>query len=117
MSLKISTAPHVHSPVNTRRLMLFVLIALLPTAAVGVYAFGIPALTLLLVAMASAVISEAVFQRVARRPVRVNDLSALVTGLILGLNLPAGPGGSPRWAARSPFSSSSSSLAGWAIIS
>lgn len=89
MSLRLSTAPHVHSPVNTRRLMLYVTIALLPTAAAGVYAFGIPALTVLLIAMASAVAAEFLWQKIARQPVRVGDLSALVTGLILGLNLPA----------------------------
>lgn len=89
MSLRLSTAPHVHSPVNTRRLMLYVLIALLPTAAAGVYAFGIPALTVLLVSMVSAVAAEFLWQKIARQPVRVGDFSALVTGLILGLNLPA----------------------------
>ena len=89
MNLRLSTAPHVHSPVNTRRLMLYVVIALLPTAAAGVYAFGIPALTVLLISMASAVAAEFLWQKIARQPVRVGDFSALVTGLILGLNLPA----------------------------
>ena len=89
MSLRLSTAPHVHSPVNTQRLMLYVIISLLPAAAAGVYAFGIPALTVLLVAMASAVAAEFLWQKIGRHPVRVGDLSALVTGLILGLNLPS----------------------------
>lgn len=69
--------------------MLYVLIALLPAAAVGVYAFGLPALYTLCIAMASAVLSEFIWQKIAKKPVRVNDFSALVTGLILGLNLPA----------------------------
>lgn len=89
MSLRLSTAPHVHSPVNTQRLMLYVIISLLPAAAAGVYAFGIPALTVLLVAMASAVAAEFLWQKIGRHPVRVGDLSALVTGMILGLNLPS----------------------------
>ena len=89
MSLRISTAPHMHNPVTTQRLMLYVFIALLPTAAMGVYAFGLQAAVVLLVAMASAVCAEFLWQKIAKKPVRVNDFSALVTGLILGLNLPA----------------------------
>ena len=89
MSLRISTAPHMHNPLTTQRLMQYVFIALLPTAAWGVYAFGIPALIVLLISMASAVLSEFLWQVIAKQPVRVGDCSALVTGLILGLNLPA----------------------------
>ena len=89
MNLRLSTAPHVHHPVTTQRLMLFVIIALLPAAAAGVYAFGLPALLVLCISMASAVLSEFLWQKIARKPVRINDFSALVTGLILGLNLPA----------------------------
>ena len=96
MNLRLSTAPHVHNPVTTQRLMLYVFISLLPTAAVGVYAFGMPALMLLILAMASAVLAEFLWQKIARQSVRVSDFSALVTGLILGLNLPAG---APWWLA------------------
>ena len=96
MSLRISTAPHMHNPLTTQRLMQYVCIALLPTAAAGVYYFGMPALTLLLVSMASAVAAEFLWQKIARQPVRIGDCSALVTGLILGLNLPAS---APWWIA------------------
>ena len=89
MSLRISTAPHMHNPLTTQRLMQFVFIALLPTAAWGVYAFGLKALLVLVLSMASAVLSEFLWQKIAKQPVRINDFSALVTGLILGLNLPA----------------------------
>ncbi|MBR1586199.1 MAG: RnfABCDGE type electron transport complex subunit D [Clostridia bacterium] len=89
MSLRISTAPHVHSPVTTQRLMLYVLIALLPAAAAGIYAFGFSALLVLCIAVASSMCAEFVWQKVAKQEVRVGDLSAVVTGLILGLNLPA----------------------------
>ena len=89
MSLRISTAPHMHNPLTTQRLMQYVCIALLPTAAWGVYAFGLPALLVLGVSMASSVLAEFVWQKIAKQPVRINDFSALVTGLILGLNLPA----------------------------
>jgi len=89
MSLRISTAPHMHNPLTTQRLMQYVCIALLPTAAWGVYAFGLPALLVLAVSIASSVLAEFVWQKIAKQPVRINDFSALVTGLILGLNLPA----------------------------
>ena len=89
MSLRISTAPHMHNPLTTQRLMQYVCIALLPTAAWGVYAFGLPALLVLGVSMASSVLAEFVWQKIAKQPVCINDFSALVTGLILGLNLPA----------------------------
>ncbi|MBE5786463.1 MAG: RnfABCDGE type electron transport complex subunit D [Clostridiales bacterium] len=96
MNLRISTAPHVHHPVTTQRLMLYVLLALLPTAAAGVYIFGLSALWILCISMASAVIAEFAWQKIAKKPVRIHDLSALVTGLILGLNLPSS---APWWLA------------------
>ena len=89
MSLRISTAPHMHNPLTTQRLMQYVCIALLPTAAWGVYAFGLPALLVLGISMAGSVLAEFLWQKIAKQPVRINDFSALVTGLILGLNLPA----------------------------
>ena len=89
MSLRISTAPHMHNPLTTQRLMQFVFIALLPTAAWGVYAFGFQALLVLCLSMASSVLAEFLWQKIAKQPIRISDCSALVTGLILGLNLPA----------------------------
>ena len=89
MSLRISTAPHMHNPLTTQRLMQYVLIALLPTAAWGVYAFGLPALLVLGISTATAVLAEFLWQKIAKQPIRISDCSALVTGLILGLNLPA----------------------------
>ncbi len=68
--------------------MLNVLLALLPSAAAGVWYFGTRALMLLCVSTASAVVAEYLWQKLGRRPVRVGDLSAAVTGLILGLILP-----------------------------
>ncbi len=89
MSLRISTAPHMHNPLTTQRLMQYVFIALLPTAVWGIYAFGFSAALVLAVSVASAVLSEFLWQKIARQPVRINDFSAIVTGLILGLNLPS----------------------------
>lgn len=89
MNLRLSTAPHVHNPVTTQRLMLYVLLSLLPTAAAGVYLFGFAALLILCIAMAGAVLAEFLWQKIAKQPARIQDCSALVTGLILGLNLPS----------------------------
>ena len=89
MSLRISTAPHMHNPLTTSRLMQNVCIALMPTVLVGVYAFGFSALLVLAVSVASAVVSEFLWQKIAHQPVRINDFSAILTGLILGLNLPS----------------------------
>lgn len=88
MQLRISTAPHIRSHDTTARLMLDVVIALIPTAVAGVYLFGLYAALVILLAMASAVLSEYLFQRITKRPVRIMDGSALVTGFILALNLP-----------------------------
>ncbi len=96
MNLRISTSPHIHHPVTTQKLMGYVLLALLPCTAMGVYAFGLQALLLLSVSSVTAVLCEYVWQKVAKKPVRINDLSALVTGVILGLNLPAN---APWWIA------------------
>ena len=88
MNLRLSIAPHIRSGETTSRLMLNVIIALAPCAIAGIYNFGVNALVVLAVSMVTAVAAEYLFQVIARRPVRVGDLSALVTGLILGLNLP-----------------------------
>lgn len=96
MNLRISTAPHIHHPVTTQRLMIYVLLALLPTTAVGIYAFGLPALMLLAISCVTAVLSEFLWQKIAKKRVLISDCSALVTGLILGLNLPAN---APWWLA------------------
>lgn len=88
MNLRLSIAPHIRSGETTSRLMLNVIIALVPCAIAGIYNFGVNALVVLAVSMVTAVAAEYLFQVIAARPVRVGDLSALVTGLILGLNLP-----------------------------
>ncbi|MCL6450781.1 MAG: RnfABCDGE type electron transport complex subunit D [Acetobacteraceae bacterium] len=94
--LTVAPAPHLRSRESVPRLMRRVLEALTPASAFAVYLFGWRALMLMGVAVASAVGSEAVYQRLVRRPVTVGDLSAAVTGLLLALNL---PGGAPWWLA------------------
>jgi len=87
--LIISPAPHAHSKENTQRLMLDVIIALLPAYMVSVYFFGLGALSVAAVAVISCVLLEYVIQRwIVKRPSTVNDLSAVLTGLLLAMNLP-----------------------------
>lgn len=88
MSLYISTAPHVRSSQNTRSLMGDVLIALLPTTIAGIYYFGLNAALVCIIATASAILFEYLWQRLTHKTVRIDDLSAAVTGLLIGLNLP-----------------------------
>jgi len=94
MHLNVSPSPHLRASQDTGTLMRDVLIALLPACAVGIYRFGYRALAVLVISTAAAVLAEWLLQRLMRRPSTVRDLSAAVTGLLLGLNLPAG---APWW--------------------
>ena len=89
MALHISTGPHLRAKANTQRLMLDVLIALLPATAASIYFFGYKAALIVCISVAAAVLSEYAWQKLAHKPLRIDDLSAAVTGLLLGLNLPA----------------------------
>ena len=89
MKLITSSSPHIRSGETTRRLMGTVLLALLPTLAAGVWFFGLRALLLTLVSVASCVASEWAFRAVTKSPGSIADGSAAVTGLLLALTLPA----------------------------
>ncbi len=86
--LHVSSAPHVRAKASTSKVMLMVIIALLPTTAFGIYNFGIRALLLLLVTVASCVVSELLFNMIMKQKRTIDDLSAVVTGMILALNMP-----------------------------
>ena len=68
--------------------MLMVTIALLPASAFGVWNFGLPALGMLVVTTLAAVLTEYVYEKLMHKKITVNDFSAVVTGLLLGLNMP-----------------------------
>ena len=85
----VSSSPHVRSKDTTERIMLYVIIALLPTTLFGIYNIGYRALILILVTIASCVASEWIFNKIVHKKQTINDLSAVVTGLLLALNLPA----------------------------
>lgn len=85
----VSSSPHVRSKDNSSRIMLYVIIALLPTACFGVYNFGYRALILILLTIATCVASEWIFEKIVHKKSTIKDYSAVVTGLLLALNLPA----------------------------
>ncbi len=89
MSLpKVSSNPHIRSAATTQLIMLTVILALMPAFGYGIYNFGIRALFVCIVCVATTVLSEAVFALITKKKIRVSDLSAVVTGLLLALNLP-----------------------------
>ncbi len=86
--LLVAPAPHVRHSDRTSTIMYDVSIALLPAIAWGIYLFGIRALLLCLISVMAALLSEWAYEKIMRRPVSVSDGSAVVTGLLLALNLP-----------------------------
>ncbi|HIT64235.1 MAG TPA: RnfABCDGE type electron transport complex subunit D [Candidatus Ventrimonas merdavium] len=87
--LNVSSSPHVRSHENTQSIMMDVMIAMLPATAFGVFQFGLNALLVLIVTVAACVLSEYVFEKITKRTNTIYDLSAVVTGMILALNMPA----------------------------
>ncbi len=85
----VSSSPHIRSGETTWRIMLDVIIALMPALFAGVFYFGFGALTLTITAVVFAVATEAVMQKILGKPVTVNDLSAVVTGILIAFNVPA----------------------------
>ena len=86
----ISSSPHVRSRLTTGQVMYDVILALCPAAVVGVYHHGFQAFMVIAVSILTAVMTEFLFDYVTRRPNTVKDGSAVVTGLLLALCLPAG---------------------------
>jgi RnfABCDGE-type electron transport complex D subunit len=86
--LHVSSSPHVRAKDSTNRIMAYVILALLPTSLFGIYNFGARALLLILVTIASTVATEWVFEKIIHKKSTISDLSAVVTGLLLALNLP-----------------------------
>ncbi len=86
--LHVTSSPHVREKTDTQRIMLYVIISLLPAAIFGVINFGVRALAVLCVTIISCVLSEYVYERIIKKESTVMDLSAVVTGLLLGMNLP-----------------------------
>ena len=92
----VSGNPHVRSKESIQSIMRDVIIALVPATAAGIYYFGLRALILIVAAIISAVFFEWLYEKITKKPVTINDLSAVVTGLLLAMNLPAS---APVWVA------------------
>ena len=86
--MKVSSNPHVRSKTGTSNIMLAVVIALLPAAGFGIYNFGLKALIMIAITIATTVLTEFVFEKICKQKVTIGDYSAVVTGLLLALNLP-----------------------------
>lgn len=86
--LNISSSPHIRGKESTSSIMYDVAIALLPAALFGVYRFGLYSGVILLISIASAILAEYAWQTLTGQKVTISDGSALVTGLLLGMNLP-----------------------------
>ncbi|MDO5799496.1 MAG: RnfABCDGE type electron transport complex subunit D [Eubacteriales bacterium] len=86
--LNVSSNPHVRDKMTTGRIMQLVVLALLPTTLFGIWNFGFRALLVVLVTVASSVFFEWLYDRLMHKKNTINDFSAVVTGLLLALNMP-----------------------------
>ncbi len=87
--LNLSSSPHIRSGESTNKIMRDVVIALIPATVYGIYVFGLNALMVCLVSVIASVLTEYAIQKLRKKPVTINDYSAVITGLLLAMNLPA----------------------------
>ena len=92
--MKVSSNPHIRANASTSSIMLAVVVALLPAAGFGIYNFGVKALLHILITVATCVLTELLFEKLLKKPVTIGDFSAVVTGLLLAMNLPVS---APLW--------------------
>lgn len=92
--LHVSSSPHIRSKLKTENIMTYVVISLLPASLFGIYNFGLKALLLILISVGTCVASEAIYEKLMHQKCTIKDMSAVVTGLLLALNLPAS---APWW--------------------
>ncbi len=88
--LKVSASPHIRHEDNTRVLMSDVIIAMIPLIIWGAYIFGLRVLTVTAISVVSCIVFEALFNLLLKKPLPTSDLSAVVSGILLAFNLPAG---------------------------
>ena len=84
----VQGSPHIRDDISTRLIMLDVIIAMIPATIWGILRFGLNAALVVVVTILAAVISETVFNLIVKKPNTIGDLSCIVTGLILALNMP-----------------------------
>ena len=88
--LQVSLSPHIRDKASTKKIMLTVILALLPAVICGVLFYGFYVLLVIGCCIATCVLSEYLYQKLTKRTVTIKDLSAVVTGLLIGLNMPPG---------------------------
>jgi electron transport complex protein RnfD len=86
--LVVSSSPHIKTEDTVSKIMFRVVLALIPTAFAGIYFFGLRSFAILIATILSSLLTEFIFQKVRKKPLSLNDGSALITGLLLGLTLP-----------------------------
>lgn len=87
-TMKISSSPHIRDKETTTNIMGKVIVALMPATIFGVHNFGMDALVTIIITVLSCVIFEGAYQKILGLKVTIKDLSAVLTGLLLALNLP-----------------------------
>lgn len=85
--LNVSVSPHVRTNTTTATIMRDVAIALVPASIFGIFNFGLNALLIILTCITTSVLTEYLYEKWMKKPLTTGDYSALVTGLLLGLNL------------------------------
>ena len=88
LKLNVQSSPHVRDKISTSAIMLDVIIAMLPATVWGILKFGMHAAIVVAVAVLTAILSETLFNIIVKKPNTIYDLSCVVTGLIVGLNMP-----------------------------
>ena len=84
----VSSSPHVRDNSSTSDIMKDVCIAMIPTLAFGCFQFGLSALIVVIGTVLACVLAEYLYEKIMKRPITIGDFSAVVTGLILALNMP-----------------------------
>ena len=87
-NIVVSSTPHIRSKESVQSIMRDVIIALVPATVMGIVYFGMKALLLIAISVASSVLFEMLYQKITKKTVTIDDLSAVVTGLLLALNMP-----------------------------
>ncbi|MDD8049575.1 MAG: RnfABCDGE type electron transport complex subunit D [Thomasclavelia sp.] len=87
--LNVSSAPHIRSKITTNNIMLDVIIALLPATCMGIYLFKLDAFLVIITTVLTTVLSEYIYEKLMHKTITIKDGSAIITGLLLALNLPS----------------------------
>ena len=85
----LSSSPHIKDPDSISKIMWTVNVALIPALIMAGYFFGFKALWITFLAIVAAILTEGIIQKLARKPLRIHDGAAVITGVLVAFNLPA----------------------------